>query len=66
MVDFSNNLKQLRQLNNLRQKDLADKLNITLKTISHWETGYTEPSLSQLEMLSNFFNVTIDELVKKM
>ena len=66
MVDFSNNLKQLRQLNNLRQKDLADKLNITLKTISHWETGYTEPSLLQLEMLSNFFNVTIDELVKKM
>lgn len=63
-MNFAKNLKKLRQDNNLSQEDIAEKLNTSFKTISHWETGYSEPSLTQLEKLSKIFDVTIDELIK--
>ncbi len=62
-MGFSENLKTLRKANNLDQKQLAEILNVSSKTVSHWETGYTEPSINQLISLSKHFDVTIDELV---
>ncbi len=56
-------LKQLRTENKLSQGDLALKLNTTLKTISHWETGYSEPSLTQLVELSRIFEVSVGYLL---
>lgn len=40
-------------------------LNTSVKTVSHWETGYCEPSISQLIILSDYFEISIDELVRK-
>ena len=60
-----NTLKELRVEAGLTQKELADKLNISVKTVSHWETGYCEPSISQLITLSDFFGISIDELAGK-
>lgn len=62
---FSENLKNLRLMKNIGQKELAQQLNTTVKTVSHWETGYSEPSINQLILLSDFFEVSIDELVGK-
>lgn len=63
MSKFAQNLKGHREYAKLSQKDLATKLNTTYKTISHWETGYSEPSIQQLIELANLFDTTIDELV---
>ena len=63
MSKFTQNLKSYRDYLKLSQKDLAKKLNISHKTISHWETGYSEPSISQLIELADIFETTIDELV---
>lgn len=62
-MTFAENLKHWRTSQNVSQKQLAEKLNTTFKTISHWETGYTEPSIQQLIALADFFDTTIDELV---
>ena len=62
-MGFKDNLKSLRKINQIGQEKLAQLLNISAKTISHWETGYTEPSILQLIQLADFFDVTIDELV---
>lgn len=61
---FSNNLKELRKANKVSQSKLAEHLNITLKTISHWETGYSEPSIQQVLDIAEFFGVSCDELLK--
>lgn len=63
MSKLAQNLKANREYAKLSQKDLAKKLNTTYKTISHWETGYSEPSIQQLIELANLFDTTIDELV---
>ena len=62
---LADNLKRLRQEQNIGQNELAQALNTTLKTISHWETGYSEPSIAQLIALANYFDITIDELVDR-
>lgn len=61
---FKDNLKSFRKERKLSQQQLADALHTTTKTLSHWETGYSEPSLSQLIEIADFFQVTIDELVR--
>lgn len=62
-MNFQDNLKHLRQSKNIGQNTLAQVLNISYKTISHWETGYTEPDISQLIKLADYFDISIDELV---
>lgn len=60
---FSQNLRELRKVNSISQKELADKMSVSVKSISHWETKYTEPSLDQLITLANIFDITTDELL---
>lgn len=64
-ITFCQNLKKLRKENNISQKALAEKLKTSVKTVSHWETGYSEPSLLQLRVLADLFNITADELLGK-
>lgn len=64
-MGFCENLKALRKANGIDQSVLGERLSISSKTVSHWETGYTEPSINQLIALANFFDVTIDELVDR-
>lgn len=66
MVDdmaFKENIRALRTVKGVGQKQLAEKLSISYKTVSHWETGYSEPSIAQLIQLADFFEVSIDDLV---
>ena len=62
MNTFSQILKKLRVEQKLSQIELAKKLNVSTKSISHWETGYTEPSIGQLVQLADIFDVSLDEL----
>lgn len=62
-MEFKDSLKSLRKYLGVNQGVIAEHLNISVKTVSHWETGYSEPSVEQLKVLADFFDVTIDELV---
>ena len=56
-------IADLRRTRNLTQKDLANKLNVSDKAISRWETGKGFPDIDSLQSLSKFFGVTINELL---
>lgn len=53
----------LRKEKNLTQKQLAEKLNVSDKAISRWETGKGYPDVSSLVALSEFFSVSVNELL---
>ncbi len=56
-------LKIIRKEKNLNQLKVAIDLNISRETLSHYENGKREPSLSMLNQLSKYFNVSIDYLI---
>ena len=48
----------------MTQQELADKLCVTNRAVSKWETGETFPETAQLVPLANTFGVTVDELLR--
>ena len=56
---IGNNIKKLRIKNNLTQAELGDKLFVSDKTISSWESGRTYPDISMLLDLCNALNTNI-------
>lgn len=61
---IANRISDLRKKMNLTQLQLAEKLNISDKAISKWESGNGCPSIEMLVLLSELFGCTIDYLVK--
>lgn len=56
-------LKEIRKAKNLNQQKVAMDLNISREALSHYENGKREPSLSMLQKMSKYFNVSIDYLI---
>ena len=54
---------ELRKEKKLTQKELAEKLNVSDKAISRWETGKGFPDVNSLMGLSELFSVTVNELL---
>ena len=59
-----NTIKQLREQKKLTQAELADKIDVSSKTISKWETAKGLPDISLLEPLSAALGVSVMELMK--
>lgn len=55
---------QLRKENNMTQKELADRLNVTDKAVSKWETGKGFPDVKLLEPLAQVLGVSLVELIQ--
>lgn len=60
--EFPEILRMLRKNKGIGQIQLAKDIDVGKSTISLWETGKCEPTLSKLIALSRFFDVTLDEL----
>lgn len=56
-------IKKLREKNNMTQCQLAEKLLVSDKTISKWETGKGYPDITLLEPIAEAFSVSITELI---
>ncbi len=65
MSIFNERLKELRVEKNVTQQELGKLVNMSKMAISHWEKGHSEPSISQLIILSNYFGVSVDYLIGK-
>ncbi len=46
----------LRKEKNMTQEQLAEKMRVTAKSISRWETGKTMPDISMINILANELN----------
>ena len=56
-------IKKLRLSKNMTQADLADKLGVSVQTISRWENEVNYPDISLLPQLTELFGVTADYLL---
>ena len=60
----SNRLYELRKKEGLSQEQLAEKLGVSRQAISKWESEQSFPEYEKLVSISNFFNVSLDYLMK--
>lgn len=60
---FCHNLKSIRKLSGLTQKQVATKLEVVESCYANWEQGRTEPNIETLRRLCVLFDVTLDELI---
>jgi len=63
MVNIGEKIKELRNKNKLTQQELGDKLFVSDKTISSWESNRTEPDLNMLLEISKVLDVNIINLL---
>lgn len=61
---FSNKLQELRKKNGLSQEALAEILDVSRQSVSKWESGQVYPEIDKIIFLSEYFHVSIDELLR--
>ena len=62
-MEFHEKLQELRKKRGLTQEELADALYVSRTAISKWESGRGYPNIDSLKEISNFFSVSIDDLL---
>ena len=54
---------KLRKEKNMTQQELADKLNVTDRAVSHWENGKSIPDVSLFKPICEIFDISVNELI---
>lgn len=57
-------LAKLRKDSGLTQEELGERIGINNKTISKWEQGIFLPDITYLTTIADFYNITVDELLR--
>ena len=64
MSTFGGNLKNLRKINKMNQKEFALKLNTTQQRVSEWECDKVEPSLYNIMRIIKILGTSFEELTE--
>lgn len=64
-MEVGANLKLLRKRKKFSQEEVAKNLNLTRSSYSGYENGVAQPNIESLILFSDFYKVTIDDLVRK-
>ena len=62
-MDFMTRLYDLREERNMKQKELADMLNIKPSAISKYEKGVSQPGIPTIIKIADIFHVSVDYLL---
>ncbi len=62
-MEFHEKLQELRKNRGLTQEELAEALYVSRTAISKWESGRGYPSIDSLKEISNYFSISIDDLL---
>lgn len=63
-LSLGQQLKKFRELKSLSQEDIAQKIGVTRQAVYKWENDKSYPDIDNLILLSELYNVTLDELIK--
>lgn len=63
-MTIADRIQRLRKAKGMSQEELADQIGVSRQAVSKWESGQTSPDLEKIVLLSDFFDVTTDYLLK--
>ena len=62
-MEFNEKIQELRKIKGLTQEELAEVLFVSRAAVSKWESGRGYPNIDSLKDISQFFSVSIDDLL---
>ena len=62
-MDIGNRIKELREVKNITQEQLASDIRVSRQTISKWESGMVTPDSDNINLLCDYFDVSADYLL---
>lgn len=63
-MKFNERLMALRKKRGLSQEELGFELGVSRQTVSKWESGQSYPDFQRLVLLADYFDISLDELVR--
>ena len=63
-MNFNEKLIELRKKEGLSQDEMGERLGVSRQTISKWELAQSYPDFQRLVAISDYFGLSLDELVK--
>ncbi len=63
-MEIGKKIKKYREQINLSQEELSDKVYVSRQTVSNWENNKSYPDINSLKLLSNIFDISLDEFIK--
>ncbi len=63
-MNISDRIQHLRKINGISQEKLADEIGVSRQTISKWESEQSVPDIEKITLMSDYFDVTTDYLIK--
>lgn len=63
-MNIANRIQILRKSKGISQEELADKMGVSRQAVSKWESEQSSPDIDKIILLSEYFNVTTDYLLK--
>ena len=63
-MNLADRIQRLRKSRGISQEELADRIGVSRQAVSKWESGQTSPDLEKIVLLSDYFEVTTDYLLK--
>lgn len=63
-MNFGEQIKSIRKNANLTQEQFAMKLNVSRQAVSNWENNKNLPDIGMLILMSDVFQISLDQLIK--
>lgn len=63
-MELGEQIKKYRAKANLSQEELADRIFVSRQTISNWENDKSYPDIKSIVLMSEVFQVSLDNLIK--
>ena len=63
-MNFADRILYLRKSKGISQEELADKVGVSRQAVSKWESEQSMPDVEKIIIMSDYFNVTTDYILK--
>ncbi len=63
-MNFNEKLIEFRKQKGLSQDEFGEKIGVSRQTVSKWELAQSYPDFQKLVLISDYYGITLDELVK--
>jgi len=63
-MNIADRIQHLRKIKGISQEELADKLGVSRQAVSKWESEQSIPDMDKVILMSDFFEVTTDYILK--